>query len=272
MSKYKSICLEITNKCNYLCDHCYLSCGPFRNDIMSKSVIDESLKKLGSKAEQVIISGGEPTLFLETIEYVTNCCKIYSSENGYPKEICLRTNGVWAQTKDKAIESLKKFYNIGITNLELTCYDKFHFELNNSVNLLDIKLLTNELNIFNNVKISYNSILNAKKLGRAKMLNTLPYNNQCYIKKDMYNINVHGDIKVCKIGHTCYLGSILDKNIEEILNYDFIDILIHEGINKLIDVFMVKFNKKISFDEFDDICEICHYVTSEWKRNIDERR
>lgn len=268
MNEFKSLVLQITNKCNYLCDHCYLSCGPYRTDIMSTDIIDKSLAKIGYKTETIVIQGGEPTLFLDTIKYITKECEKYNRDYGYPKEICLRTNCSWAISREKAIDRLKEFSEFGVTQIQMVGIDKYHAEFYRGIDLLELKSLSDQLNLFTSVEV-INNVENTKKLGRAKKINELRYNNKCMLKKHCYKIDVHGDIKICDIGHTCYLGSILDTSIDDILEIEFINTLLNQGVEKLMQSYKLKVNKEIEINKFDDVCEVCHYITSEWKRNSD---
>ena len=66
--------IEITEKCNLNCSHCYI--GDKGIKTLSQTDIDfivNNLKEI--ECERVIISGGEPLLFPELIEYTVNKCK-----------------------------------------------------------------------------------------------------------------------------------------------------------------------------------------------------
>lgn len=85
--KCKSVYIEITDKCNLLCAHCFGAFGGGKNNIIPlkklNTLIDE-MKRMG--VETVIISGGEPTLHPDFKEIcnkiINNQFKFFISTNG----------------------------------------------------------------------------------------------------------------------------------------------------------------------------------------------
>lgn len=267
--KYNSVCLQITTKCNFMCRHCYLSCGPFRDEVMTKEVIDSTLQKIGISSNRVWISGGEPTLYPNLVEYIVGECKKIKSQFGYPKEICLQTNGSWAKTPKEAVRLLKYYSDLGITDLDLSGYDHFHYEYHKGISIIELGAIANKLNLFNSVTISGSPKSDLKYLGRGKDLEKPKvFLNNCVLAHGHYNINVYGDILICKWGNTCYLGSIIESDLEEIKKYKFVEVLLNKGVLGLIEEYNNKYSKEIRFDGSEDICEICHHITSEWKRQL----
>lgn len=273
MYEYESVCLQITTKCNFMCRHCYLSCGPHRNEIMEKVVIDAAIEKIGSKSKRVWISGGEATLFPDLIEYIVKKCIQSREKTGYPHEICLQTNGAWALNYESAISEMDKYSEMGITDLDLSGYDKFHYEFHKGMSILELGALADRLHLFNSVVVSGSPNVDLKYLGRGKDLrNNLVFKNNCVLANGNYNINVYGDILICKWGNTCYLGSILEKNLDSIEKLEFVKILNNKGILGLIEEYNKKFGQNITFDGSTDICEICHKITADWKMYISEHQ
>lgn len=267
INKYSSISLQITTKCNFLCSHCYLSCGPYRNEAMSKEVISETLHKIAGKSKQVVIGGGEPTLYPELIEYILSLCNELKEESGYPEEVYLDTNGSWAVNESQCASKMQYFKEIGITGLIFSGFDIYHQEFYKGVSKTKLLELNRELKLFSS--ITFSDIKgDLKYLGRgSKLKGSNPFKNHCCINQGHYYINVHGDIQICKWGHTCYLGSILEKDVEQVLDYEFVRILSHKGISGLIEHYNDKFEKALQVDSSQDICKLCHHITSSWKRS-----
>lgn len=111
----------ITYKCNCSCAHCFLSCGPDKEGVMSlsqiKGYIDQA--KDTPSVNYFFIEGGEPFLYpkiaLEAVKYAT--------EKGY--WIGILSNGFWAKTLEKGISVLKPFKDAGLGEIGIST-DSFH--------------------------------------------------------------------------------------------------------------------------------------------------
>ena len=96
----KSALIEITNRCNLRCKHCFNNSGGKSNDDMELSAlisIIEQLEKL--KVEKITFTGGEPLLysqFNELLDFIsTSSTRFIFNTNG--TIICPRLMALQAQ-------------------------------------------------------------------------------------------------------------------------------------------------------------------------------
>lgn len=66
---YDTLMFEVTRQCNLKCEHCFR--GDMQNVIMTKKIIDKALDQIWY-VEHIDITGGEPFLAPEIIEYLAN--------------------------------------------------------------------------------------------------------------------------------------------------------------------------------------------------------
>jgi hypothetical protein len=115
------VALQITQKCNIACDHCWLSSGPERTAQMD---IDEALgyidqaRELGT-VEWISLTGGEPFLLHDMLKALI----AYAHERGFHTE-CV-TNCFWASTVENAEEKLKQLVDAGLDVINISA-DDFH--------------------------------------------------------------------------------------------------------------------------------------------------
>jgi len=103
-----SLTLEVTNKCNLRCKHCYNNSGLKNNNetlqfATIKSIIDD-IKCLYSNLGQLIITGGEPFLYKDIDKII-----LYSFNNGFNK-IRINTNGTVFPENDTLLLSILQKY------------------------------------------------------------------------------------------------------------------------------------------------------------------
>lgn len=236
---------------------------------MKKEIIDAAMQKIGRFSKKVIISGGEPTLFPEIVQYIAKKCILSKNKYNYPDEISIQTNGSWATNIEEAKSKLTEFKEWGITDIELSGFDKFHGEFHKGLIMPELVTLADDTNLFKSISIFRSSEVDLKFLGRAKELKeNIVFKNDCILAEDNISINEYGDISICEWGNTCYLGSVIDTEIDDIEKIEFINVLKKKGVLELLNQYNNKFKKNIYFDGTCDICELCHKVTSEWKLEI----
>lgn len=128
--------LFITNKCNRKCSFCYIKQG---NYLISKSQIDDFydivLKETNGDYFQLNLFGGEPLLYIETINYILNK---FTNENC---DIHLVTNGDY-------IDRLIKNDNIEKLNITLSCYDIFE-------NQQKYITIISDINVFKSICLTF---------------------------------------------------------------------------------------------------------------------
>lgn len=105
LKKRYNITIEVTNKCNYNCKHCYIAdCDrkelkrDLCNSIIKKAILDFAS---GNKIESVVISGGEPFLYKNIFDLLSNIMEIGVSNT------TIITNG--SLVDRGAINRLKEF-------------------------------------------------------------------------------------------------------------------------------------------------------------------
>lgn len=115
------VALQITQKCNIVCDHCWISSGPERTAQMDISealgYIDQA-KELGT-VEWISFTGGEPFLLPDMLEALI----AYAHDKGFHTE-CV-TNCFWALTVEDAEKKLKQLVEAGLEVINISS-DDFH--------------------------------------------------------------------------------------------------------------------------------------------------
>jgi len=182
LSDFKKIHLQITNKCNFKCRHCYI--GNAGKDVMSCSFIEDIFKNFKNKNLNLVsFSGGEPLLAIEIIHCILD---VINKFNINVKMFSFPTNGTYLLDNVDLIELL--FNNssgkVGIS----VSYTSFHRENKE----IDIKKIISQLPkdkvVYEIIDDDYVDIIN---IGRAKDLtkNSFDYTR---IEKDTLFIGVDG--------------------------------------------------------------------------------
>jgi len=117
----KAIHILLTYTCNFSCDHCFLYCGPERNETFTLACLNELLKE-AQKIESIDtigFEGGESFLYfpllLEGIKKANRLGYITNTQ----------TNCYWARTTDDAMLWLKLLKDAGMNTIEVSD-DSFH--------------------------------------------------------------------------------------------------------------------------------------------------
>lgn len=111
----------ITYRCNFLCDHCSVSAGPGRREVIAKDVMRLAIEQAYILPSIRVISftGGEPSLYQDLLQ---DGIKL-AHEKGFITRLV--TNAWWAQTPESAYRFLQDFRIVGLNELNIS-YDDFH--------------------------------------------------------------------------------------------------------------------------------------------------
>lgn len=135
-----------TYKCNFYCDHCSVSCGPKRNEVISweqmKMAIDQACDIASIRL--IVFTGGESSLYRRLlIDGIT-----YVAQKGLMTRVV--TNGWWASTSQNTKKVLKEWVDAGLNEINIS-YDDYHLEYlekyGGEQNILNIVKAADELNI-----------------------------------------------------------------------------------------------------------------------------
>ena len=80
----KEIVVELTNTCNYRCPFCYKNASN-KGEFISESIINELQKKISGKVNNILLTGGEPTLHPNYLKYInafSSYAKVHMITNG----------------------------------------------------------------------------------------------------------------------------------------------------------------------------------------------
>ena len=86
----KMMVVKVTNNCNIRCEHCREESGPGQDEILDLNVFKSIMDKISNKGWISPLQGGEPTLYLDTVE------KMISYQKSKNIKTVLYTNGWWA--------------------------------------------------------------------------------------------------------------------------------------------------------------------------------
>lgn len=227
---FRRMGILLTEKCNYQCNHCYLSCHP-----QGKSLSFEYAKKIVDNFPENItviwLSGGEPfvekQLLYDTLGYL--------SSRHFPvmeKLICVRTNGFWGRDEVVAQRIINELLDL---NLEFTVrlmmsYDVFHKEQGLKWEYLTrIQRMVNEISTKNEklkVDLPTSMTTLACPIGRA--ISKVPKKqwwketecvNHVNLKPDYYDLIVdfNGQVHGCCRQLPPVLGNAVNKPMAKIL-------------------------------------------------------
>ena len=130
--EYNSCGILLTENCNAKCKMCCDS----RGRVIGKTLSKEELKLILDNIKEcetidvVGITGGEPMLYPELIEY------IFNYDYGRNVGFTIKTNGFWGSDKDKAKKFISR-YKTKLKNLSFS-YDEFHSEFIQLKNIIEI--------------------------------------------------------------------------------------------------------------------------------------
>lgn len=139
--EYNSCGILLTENCNAKCKMCCDSRGRVVGKTLSKEELDLILDNIKEcKTIDVVgITGGEPMLYPELIEY------IFNYDFGRSVDFTIKTNGFWGYDRDKAKRFISK-YKAKLKNLSFS-YDEFHKEFIDLKNILNIIEIADDLEV-----------------------------------------------------------------------------------------------------------------------------
>jgi hypothetical protein len=119
--KPSGIHLLLTYKCNASCDHCFLSCGPKREGLIT---LEETRKYVEDAAaapyvDHFFIEGGEPFLYPGLLK------DMVAEISGRGFWLGLLTNGFWASSDSRSRRLLKPLADAGLRSLGVST-DAWH--------------------------------------------------------------------------------------------------------------------------------------------------
>lgn len=240
--------IEITRKCNFACEHCMR--GDAQNITITKEIIDRIFEEIQDVKGFINLTGGEPLIAIDMIEYFVN--KLIESK-WEPSFLGFVTNGNVVSSNQKIIDLLCRLAekknikcSIGIS------IDEFHtkFDKENATAKLTYDFFIDELKKRNKytteptkgkVFIEYQETHdNFKSIGRFEKykfekhptLNVIPcLKNQNSHFIDIENNTIHCLISILANGDIC---NISDYSYEEIKNLS-IGNLLKSNFKEIID-------------------------------------
>jgi len=112
----QTISIIISYKCNANCDYCCFQSSPKENLVIDKETVYSIIKHAYEiiKPRVVVFTGGEPTLFLQTLLPSIS----FAKSLGLPSRIV--TNGWWANSLSESNDYVSEFKNAGVCELNFT--------------------------------------------------------------------------------------------------------------------------------------------------------
>jgi len=118
--------LLITDACPARCRHCYVCAGPDRTGWMTVEAAAAhlaALARLGVRAEEVHIGGGEPFLDFDRLRAIVAAAR----DAGLAGIGYVETSGFWATSDDLARQRLRELAGAGMMQLSISA-DPYHQE------------------------------------------------------------------------------------------------------------------------------------------------
>jgi pyruvate-formate lyase-activating enzyme len=117
----QGLAFVLTYKCNFLCDHCSVSAGPERREVLAADYLRQVIEQAYflPSIRVVVFTGGEPTLHPELLLEGIKLAR----EKGFVTRLV--TNAWWAETPEKARDFLQNLRAGGLNELNVS-YDDFH--------------------------------------------------------------------------------------------------------------------------------------------------
>lgn len=268
----ESVCLCLTFKCDLACRHCFVSAGPDRTEEMTYEQIAIAIDNSFKNVNRMWFSGGEPTIIMDKLLFGLRYAKTYKGKYGFPNNICVQTNGNFAQSKDKAIEYLIQFYKNGANEIDITSNDSFHFEQMNSDIPWTLANLANKMGVFDKVTIGGSEYKAVKRFGRAESISleelenyNFKHNQKCVFTNEDYVIHPNGTVLPCIYGFSNILGNIFDNTLENIIAED-------KNI-KICNLIKSTGAKNLLYDNHlsnTDICQACNMYIKEYRRKEEQ--
>lgn len=159
---YLKILLQITERCNLKCKHCFVSSLPEGNDLPFQTIKDIILPRLkAANVSRITLTGGEPMVHKNILEIIEEI-------NKYKMHITLCTNGLGLNET-----FIRKLYNLGDIHVNVSL-DGFSSSSHG-------KFRGNE-----NESVFEKIIANIKLLSKYKLLNGILCSPNKYASMDEY--------------------------------------------------------------------------------------
>ncbi|MEW6448953.1 MAG: radical SAM protein [Bacillota bacterium] len=175
----KSLAILLTYKCNFSCDHCSVSAGPKRREVLAADYMRRAIKEAYTvpSIRTVVFTGGEPTLYPDVLE-----AGIRLAHNmGFVTRLV--TNAWWAKTPEQADHFLQNIRAAGLDELNVS-YDDFHLPY--------LERFGGEQNVLNAVQA-------ATELGMTVLVGTVLHPgariNSSYLRQTFQDARVQKGVK-----------------------------------------------------------------------------
>lgn len=191
--------VQITDKCNFICDNCFGACAPYRNNEISNEVIfalNKIKNKMDCKIKNLYIYGGEPTLYLDKVRMLIE--QRLSSNN------IIITNGWWSKSESAVKNMIVCLNEIGVTEIIISQEDvanKYRFY--RGIDYIKLKKYDSIRMLPSNKTCG--SIFSPMRTKTDKE----EINNN--IEENKIFINLYGDASFCRLFNHGYIGNILDE-------------------------------------------------------------
>jgi hypothetical protein len=116
-------------KCNFRCSHCLVS-EKKQQELSESEILDLRALLASRRLESVLFIGGEPTLYVDTINRV-----LEGFSPGPGVLIAITTNGHFADTEERAVETLKSVHGLNFVQVSYDNYHKRFVKISNIRNL-----------------------------------------------------------------------------------------------------------------------------------------
>ena len=116
--KFKSIAILVGFSCPLRCSHCSARTNIKRSSLTEKELLLLRSTVTGMSPEEILFSGGEPMLYVDTINRIV-------SAHPRPKNLDVRitTSGYFATSVNRAAQRLSGIHNLKFVQMS---YDRFH--------------------------------------------------------------------------------------------------------------------------------------------------
>lgn len=175
----KSLALLLTYKCNFSCDHCSVSAGPKRREVLAADYMRRAIREAYAvpSIRTVVFTGGESTLYPDLLEAGISL----AHNKGFITRLV--TNAWWAKTPEQAKSFLQNIRAAGLDELNVS-YDDFHLPY--------LERFGGEQNVLNAVQA-------ATELGMTVLVGTVLHPgariNSSYLRRIFQNARVQGEVK-----------------------------------------------------------------------------
>ena len=198
---------------------------------------------------------------LEKLLFGLQYAKEKKLKYGFPHNICVQTNGYFAQNEREAIKYLALFYKNGANEIDITSNDVFHFEQMDSCIPERLATIANRMGVFETVSIGGSDYKVVKRFGRAKSISKeelkdfdMKYTYKCVFTGTDFVIHPNGNVLPCIYGFDNVYGNIYKKSLSKIVererNRKVSSLLSNDGVHSIEDI--------IANCSHMDICDACN--------------